>query len=322
LLSNAERSIRARGASSSGSILRSVGLTALPALAALLALLAPLALAGCGSDEPVGGIKAEPAAVRLVYPQPVPVRLTWTPSAAVDSDTGKLLVFAHLISAPKQIVRTFDHPFPQAWTPGKPVSYTLDLGQSALVPPLAPGRYRLTVGLYDGERHRWPLSGAEAVASKEYAVADVEVPAGRPASPSFRFSETWGAPEKTGDSQTVLRRWVDKPSTIAVEGAPMAGAVRLTLRIPEVQQQGGERLLLDPGYARPIVAIDSTCDGKPHPVHGFGPHTVEIPVAAGQACQITVDPRFAVARTDTVTPRSPAFLEELLWKPEAPAPAR
>ena len=296
---------------------------ALPGLAVIAAFGAlAAALAGCGGDEPVAQVKAEPAAVRMAYPQPVPVRLTWTPEKPIESETGQLLVFAHLLSGPKRVVRTFDHPFPQPWTPGKPVSYTLALDQSALAPPIAPGSYRLSIGLYDGDRERWALGGGEEIARREYALVDVEVPPTPPPSPKFAFGTAWGAVEKTGDSQTLLRRWIDGMATLGISAVPAAGSVVLKVRIPEVNQQGGERLLLDAGTQRPLVIVGTTCDGKRRRMGGFGLHTIEVPVAAGQSCDIVLNPRFKVARVDTIEPRSPAFLEALLWKPEAPAPAR
>lgn len=294
---------------------------ATPALAACAAA-GVLALAGCGGDEPIGTVKAEPAAVRLAYPQPMPLRLTWTPSRPIESETGQLLVFVHLLSGPKQVVRTFDHLFPEPWTPGKPVSYTIGLGQSAMAPPIGPGSYQLSIGLYDGERERWPLAGGEEIARREYAVAQIEVPASPPPAPKFDFGPGWGALEKTGDTQTLLRRWIDKPATIAVSGVPAAGAVVVKVRIPEVNQEGGERLLLEVGSKKPVVVLASNCGGQRQRMTGFGPHTAEVPVAAGQTCDINLIPRFSVAQVDTIAPRSAAFLEELMWKPGAPAAAR
>ena len=292
------------------------------ALGALAMLATVLALAaGCShGDDPVGGLTVEPAHVTLAYPQPIPVRLTWTPTVLPESDSGTLVVFVHLLSGPKQVIRTFDHPFPKTWTPGTPVTYSIDLGQSALAPPIVPGHYILSIGLYDGAHQRFALrTTGQELAHQEYQVAEVEVlPTAAPA-PTFAFSSGWDAPEPTGDNQKPMRRWVDDPGTITISGMPANGIVRLSLRVPEVKTDGGEKLLLDPGVERPRVAVTSTCGAGQLPVDGYGPHVLDVRVAAGQSCDITVDPLFKVVRSDTVTPRAPAFLEDLEWKPEAPA---
>ncbi|HEV7784478.1 MAG TPA: hypothetical protein VGQ28_04020, partial [Thermoanaerobaculia bacterium] len=216
-------------------------------LAAVLTLAALAVLAaGCShGKEPIGGLTVEPAHVDLVYPQPIPVRLTWTPTALPENDSGTLVVFVHLLAGPKQVIRTFDHPFPKTWTPGTPVSYLLDLGQSALAPPIVPGHYILSMGLYDGAHQRFALrTTGKELAHQEYQVAEIDVPKGAAPAPSFAFSSGWDAPEPTGDNQKPMRRWIDDPGTITIAGMPAAGIVRLGLRVPEVKADGGERLLL------------------------------------------------------------------------------
>src|SRR5262245_39249838 len=100
-------------------------------------------LAGCGGPQtPVAQLTVEPRQVTLPPAQVRPLRLTWTPSAALEGEEPT--VFIHLLDADSKVVRTFDHSFPERWREGTPVSYDVDLYQSALAPPLPAGQYRLT----------------------------------------------------------------------------------------------------------------------------------------------------------------------------------
>src|ERR1700704_1076588 len=127
---------------------RTYGLSLLAA-AALSGLL--LFAPGCRRETPaVGHIEVQPRSVSLPYPQLAILHLTWTPAAGGNAaEISQPLVFLHLLDAKGRGLRTFDHPFPQRWVEGSPVSYDVKLVQSAIAPPLAPGTYRLSVGLYD-----------------------------------------------------------------------------------------------------------------------------------------------------------------------------
>ena len=114
-------------------------------------------VSGCGGDTPVARVEIEPKEARLPFSQAQNVRLTWTPSAALEGE--KPTVFVHLLDSEKKVARTFDHPFPQPWSEGKPVSYDLKLYQSALAPPLPAGKYQVTLGLYGKDNKRWALDG-------------------------------------------------------------------------------------------------------------------------------------------------------------------
>src|ERR1700688_4436859 len=99
------------------------------ALAAALLLCA----AGCQRKVPdAGSLDVEPRSIALPYPQLTTVRLTWTPAAASREGTtpSEPLVFLHLLGASGQVLRTFDHPFPQRWLAGSPVGYDVKLFQS------------------------------------------------------------------------------------------------------------------------------------------------------------------------------------------------
>lgn len=109
-------------------------------------------LGGCSeSKEPVGKLTVSPPNLTLGYPGFTPLELDFEMTAPLDSQ-GTPIVFVHVIDEPGEVMRTFDHPLPGAWTTGGRLSYEIDLHQSALAPPLAPGDYDLTVGLYEGDR--------------------------------------------------------------------------------------------------------------------------------------------------------------------------
>src|SRR5258708_1346167 len=107
------------------------------------------------------------------------LRLSWPRAAGAGGEESRSepLVFLHLLGPKGQVLRTFDHPFPQHWVAGTPVSYDVKLYQSALAPPLDPGKYRLTVGLYDQGGRRWALAGlGEPIARQEYLPAELVLP--------------------------------------------------------------------------------------------------------------------------------------------------
>ena len=110
------------------------------------------------------------------------------------------------------MVRTFDHPFPQRWREGTPVSYDLKLYQSAMAPPLPPGKYQVTLGLYGKDGKRWAArrpgraGGARRVQGRRGRGAERQTPAR--ASPSPRPGWTV---EPGGDRQVLARRWLVEP---------------------------------------------------------------------------------------------------------------
>src|SRR5258707_1114596 len=111
----------------------------------VLSVLTLAVLAGsCKKNEaPVGKVEVAPGTVVLAPSEVQKIQLTWTPTAPLGSDSAT--VFVPLLDGEKKVVRTYDHPFPQAWTPGTPVTYDVKIFQSAIPPPLAPGKYSLTV---------------------------------------------------------------------------------------------------------------------------------------------------------------------------------
>ncbi len=279
--------------------------TSTAALAATLLLCA----AGCQHKvSDAGSLDVQPRSITLPYPQLATVRLTWTPAAASgEGDTpSEPLVFLHLLGAKDQVLRTFDHPFPQRWLAGAPVSYDVKLYQSALAPPLAPGKYRLGVGLYDRSGRRW---------AQEYRAAEVEVPP-QPAGPRFAFSQGWLPLEAGSDKQVVARRWLSQqPGEIRVEAIPGPGTLWLSFRIPPGDGASQKLVYHDPATNTPAGAVGDTCGAVETGISGPGPHEVEMPIeapGAEGACRISLVPNFHVVFPDRPAPRS-VSLESVAW---------
>jgi hypothetical protein len=294
-----------------------------------LALLLPLCFASCGQEAtPVASLEVTPKKVRLPYPELQTVHLTWQPSLPLEGFSGTPTVFVHLLDQDRKVVRTFDHPYPGRWREGQPVSYDLKLYQSTMAPPLAGGKYSLTLGLAgEGKTQRWAIDGlGEPVARMEYLTAEVEVPApakNKKSGPRFTFSEQWLQPEPGADLQLMARRWLTGPGGMRVAGLRQPGSVWLVLRIPEPQV--APDLKVNDGSSVPSVRIEGTCGDYEASISGPGIHEVEMPVADppknGQ-CRLQMTPNFQFG---TGGPRS-VSLENAAWAPweggrPRPAPA-
>jgi hypothetical protein len=296
-----------------------------PLLATPLLLLSAVLASGCGGEDPaVASVEVSPSTVRLAYPTVQPIRLAWAPSAALEAEP---LVFVHLLDEEGAVLRTFDHPFPRRWRPGEPVEYEVKLYQSALAPPLPPGRYRLTLGLYEAGGERWPLAGlGEPVARREYPAAEVEVPA-EPAGPALSFSPSWLAVEPGADRQVLARRWVNGRGAIGLSGLNELagpGAVWMVVRIPPADA-ANEDLVFEGGASAQSVLVRSECGGSETGISGPGAHELILPVEQvppDGACRIVLLPNFHLAPRGPGSNRS-VVLENLGWVPSRPAaPAR
>lgn len=203
-----------------------------PRAAALLLL---AAATGCSrGDRPAGSVQVAPAEIRLGFPEAVRVRLQWQPSRALENVHGRPAVFVHLRRNRDEIAQTFDHLFPGSWEPGRTIQDDFDLFQSALGPPLEPGRYEVSFGLYDDAwGYRWSLeTPGRRLGRREYAMAAVTVPSERTPAPSFEFTGGWSPPVPGGSQQTLMRRTLEGDGAIVVRGVPSAGAIRLGVVVP------------------------------------------------------------------------------------------
>jgi hypothetical protein len=202
-------------------------------------LLAAVALAGCGgrgNSEPAGRVSTPSATVKLLYPQSVPITVTWEPARPLDRRHGRVVAFVHLVRTGErrnEVFRTFDHALPKAWIPGERQTDEIDLYQSALAEPLAPGRYVLSIGLYDESwGYRWPLATGPEIAKREYRLADVEVGGPDPTAPKFEFSGGWQPLETLQNKQVLSRRTFMGASRVSFE-SQAAGSLRMLASLPQ-----------------------------------------------------------------------------------------
>ncbi|HLX08772.1 MAG TPA: hypothetical protein VKY89_13015 [Thermoanaerobaculia bacterium] len=287
-------------------------------LVSLVAFLT-LGAAGCHRKATVAGsLEMQPRSITLPYPQLTTVHLTWSPSTSTsEGDTpSEPLVFLHLLGAKGQVLRTFDHPFPQHWAAGTPVSYDVKIYQSALAPSLDPGKYRLSVGLYDQSGKRWALGGlGEPIARQEYVAAELEVPP-QPPGPRFEFSPAWLPLEAGSDKQVVARRWLaDQPGEIRVQAIPGPGTLWLSFRIPPGDGANEKLVYHETAANTPAVVVRSTCGAVETGISGPGRHDVEMPVdapGADGACRISLAPNFHILATEG-PPRRSVSLEVAAW---------
>jgi hypothetical protein len=283
-------------------------------------------LAGCAGDseEIVGGVAAEPTALELTYGTYEPVELTWSPTAELRGGADARMVFVHLVDDEGRLFRTFDHALPESWTPGRGISYPVRLYQSILAPPVEPGDYLLTVGLYDGASRRWTLDPGvgEAVDDGEYALVDVTVPATQGAFPGVVFSAGWSATIAGGDRQVLAVRWLTGEGEIQLTAIPGAGRLWVEFYVPPDEEgdewvfDGGDDGAADTGGTGgrpPRVRVSTTCSDFTAELEGHGAHDVEIPVDRGaDGCSITFAPDFTVSSTDL--DRSSLLLQNVSWR--------
>ncbi|HSG41021.1 MAG TPA: hypothetical protein VLE27_15395 [Thermoanaerobaculia bacterium] len=281
-------------------------------------LVAATLAAGCGGgDTPVARVEIQPRQVRLPFSQAQSVRLTWTPSAVLKEQPT---VFVHLLDGEGQVVRTFDHAFPQRWREGAPISYDVKLYQSALAPPLPPGKYRLTVGLYGKDGDRWALDGlGESIARNEYVAAEVEVPSQNP-NLRFLFAPTWLPVEPGGDRQVLARRWMADRATIRLVNQRAPGTIWMVVHIPETNSPD-HKLVLDPGASSPSVLVAGNCGSSESNLSGPGLHEVELALVApppGGFCRVLLSSNFVLEPTPAAGPaarKRSVSVDNIAWIP-------
>jgi hypothetical protein len=290
-----------------------------------LSIAVGLLAAASGKPSPVAQLEVRPQSLTLGYPETQELHLAWQPAAGLDRDAGQPVVFVHLRDGKGAIVRTYDHPFPQGWQEGTQVADVVKVFQSALAPPLPPGRYQISLGLYGNKSgQRWPLEvAAPDLGRHEYRVADIEVPPPG-AGPRLSFTGSWLPSEPGGSRQIVTLRWLDREGAIRVEGLSGPGRLWLELKIP-AGKGPAEKLVIDDSSNTPSVVVSGTCGGVETGLSGAGEHEVEIPVDGvppGGGCEIHLKPNFRLLKAGLPGggPRSVA-LENAAWTPAAPTPA-
>lgn len=289
-----------------------------------LLLGAALAFVGCSKpEEPVARVEVQPETTSLPFPRSADLELTWDLRSDIDTTGAGPTVFIHLLSADGQILRTFDHPFPQGWHEGGEVSYPLPLYQSMLAPPLPAGRYRLTLGLYEGDR-RWPLDAGEEIGHMEYVVARVDVPASQPGElPTVEYTGAWTPLLAGADRQVLGYRLLRGEGQVKVGAAGAGGTLGMVFELADLQP--GQRRVMDDSGEVPSLRVSSTCDGSQRTLSGDGPVKLAIQVSAGGDCTVDVSPNFhfsgldadAAAEGDEAAEEPPALarLTVVTWDP-------
>lgn len=275
-------------------------------------------LAGCSSRErPVASFAATPARLVLPYPGFTRLMVHWTPEAPLTGAKGPVTVFVHLLSGPGEVARTFDHVLPAPWRVGQEIDDEINLYQSALGPQLAPGNYRLTLGLYDGAGRRWSLAGGESVGRDEYLAGLVEVPAASRKAPHFAFPGDWGNPEGGSDRQVLARRWLLGKGRIEVERLTSPVDLLIGFEIPD-PTPGHDRMVFSGSSTAPTLFISSDCNGPEVSVSGHGLQWVHYPVEPASAgrCVLELKTNFKLVAMDGSPDRSIA-LDTLAVAPPA-----
>lgn len=300
-------------------------LTASPSPAALAVAL--LAMCGCGGENapPLARVGVPGAEVSLAHGRAAVVETKWELLAPAPGGSGAPQVFVHLFGSGGKPERTFDHALPFAWQAGGTESHTLEIWQSLQDPPLAPGSYTLTFGVYEpASRERWPLDvgGRDGGRRNEYRLASVTVPAGDPAAPRLEFGPGWLPAEESIDRQVLVHRWLTDAGTLEVTGLSAKG-VDLELRLLLPRLEGStHRLSYAEGAGNPQVSVSSPCLAAPAAAEGFGNHRlrlalrppVEAQGAGGTSCELAFDSNFTYLDIQHLVQRS-ADLGVVLWQP-------
>ena len=283
-----------------------------------LLLLSALSLApGCGGDPPaVAEVELDRTSLELPHRRFVSVDLSWRLREPLEGRPDNLFVFLHLREEPGGVVRTFDYPWRGGWRPGALLEHRVPLHQSALGPPLEPGTYALTLGLYQVDGRRWPLSTrGEVVDRREYRVADVRVPPESGRDPIFQFSPEWLDSEPGLDRQVPARRWLTGAGHLRVTGLQGSGEVWMRLLLPSPDD--GQELVLADGASQQEAVVRTDCGEVEVRLAGVGSHGVVLPLAPGAettSCAVEIRPNYYLLGLESADRRA-VSLDGLAWNP-------
>ena len=223
-------------------------------------------------------------------------------------------MFVHLLDEPGSVVRTFDYSWPGGWQTGSRVDQRVILHQSAFGPPLEPGTYALTLGLYDSAGRRWPLiATGEMVDRHEYQVAQVRVAEESSGDPMFQFSADWLDSEPGRDRQVLARRWLAGPGQVRVTGLDGPGEIWLRLLLPTANSD--QELVLAEEAAQQATIVRSDCGDVEVQLAGTGSHDIVLPItprADDDSCAVEIEPNFYLLELESAERRAVA-LDGLAW---------
>lgn len=294
--------------------LRLAGALAIVALAVVP--LAALTACGGGDGPPVARLHVEPRELTLAHGTFSEMLLQWDMTRDIQDVSGELRVFVHLLDDQGRLTRTFDHPLPGGWSVGEERRDMTRIYQSILAPPLPPGDYALSVGLYDEAGNRWPLEvEGEEVGRSEYRVAKVVVPSGPSGSPALGFNQAWSPTMAGADRQTLAVRWLTGDGALRLSDLAGVGELWLRLQIPPAGLDGEQRVFRPAAEetTMPSVRLVTPCSGFEAFITGDGTHDVEVPVAAEDGrCVIRLEPNYAMV-SEGLEQRS-VLLENVAWR--------
>lgn len=285
-------------------------------------LLSCLLLAGCAAPPPppppVAAVEASLPRGELPFPEWRSLELRWSLSSTLGV-AERPSVFVHLLDGDGDLVRTFDHAFPEEWSVGKEIRYDVEIYQSALGAPLASGEYDLVMGLYGADGQRWPLAiaGAAELPRRAYAVAKVAVPEMGSEAPAFEFPASWQDLEAGSDLQILGRRWLRGNGSIQVLNLEVPGTVKLRVMVPGGKGGGAEVWQLREGSDLPTLEITSSCSGAVRSLEVPGAFDVVLPVFPSDedlTCELRFLANYQLVHGVSFLERSLA-LEILSWTP-------
>ena len=279
--------------------------------------MAVLALtAGCGGEPaPVAVVEVDSSEIDLVHGRFVSLNLSWRMQEPLAGRSGQLHVFVHLLDEPGSVVRTFDYRWPGSWQPGSRAEHRVTVHQSATGPPLDPGTYALTLGIYDGDGRRWPLTTrGELVERHEYRIADVRVPAESSGEPMFQFSPDWLDSEPARDRQVLGRRWLAGAGYLRATGVERAGELWLRLMLPTAGSR--QQLVLGEGAAQQGTTVRTACGDVEVHLTGTGSHDILLPMTPADdgSCTVEIEPNFYLLELEAGERRT-LSLDGLAWAP-------
>jgi hypothetical protein len=283
-------------------------------------LLAAGMMACAPAETPVARVQMSPDSTDLGYSEVRSVELSWEILEPLGEGAVEPRVMVHLLDGPGNVLRTFDHDFPESWRPGDTVRYEVPVHQSALGPPIRAGRYQLSVGLYGADGVRWPLDMEDReIDTGEYEVGEITI--SQPdITPVFRFSDVWQPIEAGTDRQILGRRWLVGEGSIWVSKADSLHSVWMVVWIP-TDESGVSRMMLEGEAEEPRVLLTSVCGGAEVEVNGVGRHEVEVPVGAEPPadseeepgeCEIRLQPNFHLLMIPSGERRT-VLLEAVAW---------
>lgn len=283
---------------------------------ASLGLLTLLPLFACSEapQEPVASLTAVPAQLELPFGYSSPLELRWKMIETLGEGVGEPLVFVHLLDDEGAVRLTLDHPFPGAWQADGEAVGSLRMYHSALASALPPGTYRLTAGLYRGER-RFALDAGADIGRLEYELGKVVVPRAKLTGPQYSFSGSWGAAQPGSDQQVRARRWLASDGSLDISKIPGAGSLWLQLRLPRAGD--GMQLVLEEGEREPSVRLTGSCGEMEVELRGGSVEEVAIPVPTGtESCQLQFDANFHLVNLENLGTAT-LILEQMGWEPDS-----